>query len=109
MTRRVAVTGIGVISALGCLRGAFWQGLARGVSAIRPLTLVPQGLLKFANGAEVDGFEASRHFDEKDAGLLDRFAQFALVAAREAVADSAIEFNRDLGERTAIVAGTSAA
>jgi nodulation protein E len=109
MTRRVAVTGIGVISALGCARDAFWQGLARGASAIRPLTLVQPGSLKFANGAEVADFQASVHFDEKEAGLLDRFAQFALVAAREAVADAAIEFTRDLGVRTAIVTGTSAA
>jgi nodulation protein E len=109
MTRRVAVTGIGVISALGCRREAFWQGLARGASAIRPLALVPPGSLKFTNGAEVAAFQASAHFDEKEAGLLDRFAQFALVAAREAVTDSAIKFTRDLGERTAIVTGTSAA
>jgi nodulation protein E len=109
MTRRVAVTGIGVISALGCTRDAFWQSLARGASAISPLTLVPPGSLKFTNGAEVADFRASAHFDEKEAGLLDRFAQFALVAAREAVADAAIEFTRDLGGRTAIVTGTSAA
>jgi nodulation protein E len=109
MLRRVAVTGIGVISALGCTRGAFWQGLARGASAIRPLTLVSPDSLKFTNGAEAADFQTSAHLDEKEASLLDRFAQFALVAAREAVTDSAIKFTRESGERTAIVTGTSAA
>ncbi len=109
MTRRVVVTGIGVISAFGSTREVFLQGLTRGVSAIRPLTLVPHGSLKFAHAAEVPDFRASRHFDEKEAGLLDRFSLFALVAARQAVADSAMEFTRELGSRAAIVTGTSAA
>ena len=109
MTRRVVVTGIGVISAFGPATEMFSRGLARGIRAIRPLTLVPEGALKFANGAEVADFRACEHFDEKEASLLDRFAQFALVAARQAVAGSAIGFTRELGERTAIVTGTSAA
>jgi nodulation protein E len=109
MTRRVAVTGIGVLSAQGCAPDAFWRGLTRGMSAIRPLTRVPEGSLKFANGAELADFRTSEHFDEKEASLLDRFAQFALVAARRAVDGAAMGFTRELGERTAIVTGTSAA
>src|SRR5438309_10146201 len=98
MTRRVAVTGIGVISPWGSTREAFCQGLMRGISAIRPLTLVPEGSLKFANGAEAADFRASEHLDEKEAGFLDRFAQFALIAARQAVTDSAMEFAPELGQ-----------
>jgi nodulation protein E len=109
MKRRVAVTGIGVISPFGCTRDAFWEGLAQGASAIRPMALVPEGALKFANGAEVPNFRPCDHLDDKEADLLDRFAQFALIAARQAVADSAIEFTPELGERAAIVTGTSAA
>jgi 3-oxoacyl-(acyl-carrier-protein) synthase len=81
MLRRLAVTGIGVISALDCTREAFWQGLPRGASAIRPLPLVPPGSLKFANGAEVAGFHASSRFYEKEASLLDRFAHAATLFA----------------------------
>jgi len=107
MTRRVAVTGIGAISAFGQTYADLWSGLAAGRSAIRPLTLIPAGALRFPNAAEVPDYDPSRYFDEKEALLLDRFAQFAAVAAREAVHASGIEFSPELGERTAIVLGCS--
>ena len=65
--------------------------MAAGVSAIRPMTLVPPGSLRFPNAAEAAGFEATRHFDEKEILYLDRFAQFAAVAAREAVASARLQ------------------
>ncbi len=102
MTRRVAVTGIGVIAAPGSTRTSFWESLREGRSAIRPMTLVPEGALRFPNAAEVREFRASDYMEEKDADLLDRFAQFALIAAREAVAESELS-----GARTAVVTGTS--
>jgi len=107
MTRRVAVTGIGAISAFGQTYADLWSGLAAGRSAIRPLTLIPAGAVRFPNAAEVPDYDPSRYFDEKEALLLDRFAQFAAVAAREAVHASGIEFSPELGERTAIVLGCS--
>jgi nodulation protein E len=107
MTRRVAVTGIGAISAFGPTYPDLWAGLAAGKSAIRPLTLVPPGTLRFPNAAEVPDYDPLRYFEEKEAQSLDRFAQFAAVAAREAVRTSGIEFSRALGERTAIVLGCS--
>jgi nodulation protein E len=107
MTRRVAVTGIGAISAFGETFTDLWAGLAAGRSAIRPLTLVAPGILRFPNAAEVPDYDPLRHFEEKEAQLLDRFAQFAAVAAREAVRASGIEFSAELGERTAIVLGNS--
>src|SRR5690349_12863751 len=85
MTRRVAVTGIGAISAFGETYSDLWNGLAAGQSAIRKMTLVPEGALRFPNAAEVPGYDPARHFEEKEAQLLDRFAQFAAIAAREAV------------------------
>jgi nodulation protein E len=107
MTRRVAVTGIGAISAFGHTYQDLWTGLAAGQSAIRPLTLVAPGTVRFPNAAEVPDYDPLRHFGEKEAQLLDRFAQFAAVAAREAVRASGIEFSPELGERTAIVLGCS--
>jgi nodulation protein E len=106
VTRRVAVTGMGVISALGCGREAFWKGLTEGRSGIRPMTLVAEGSLKFRNGAEVPNYNPSEYFDEKEHGFLDRFAQFAAIAAREAVRDAGLEFSGGLCERTAIVTGS---
>ncbi len=108
MIRRVAVTGIGVISALGLTRPAFWDALAAGRCGIRPMTLVPEGSTRFPNAAEVPDYRASDYFDEKEAGYLDRFSQFALIAAREAVADSGIIFDETLRENAAIVTGSCA-
>jgi nodulation protein E len=108
MNRRVVVTGIGVISALGTSRPAVWNSLGAGCVGIRPITLVPEGSTRFPNAAEVHGYRAADFFDEKEAGFLDRFAQFALIAAREAVADAAIEFDAELRENTAIVTGSCA-
>jgi nodulation protein E len=107
MTHRVAVTGVGAISAFGDTYLDLWAGLAAGRSAIRPLTLVAPGALRFPNAAEVPDFDPLRHFDEKEAQMLDRFAQFAAVAAREAIQSSGIEFSPELGERTAIILGCS--
>jgi nodulation protein E len=106
MRHRVVVTGAGVISALGHNCSEFWQGLAAGRSDIQPLQAVDRGLLRFSNGAEVQRFDPSRHFEEKEIGLLDRFAQFGVVAAREAIAQSGIEWSEELRESTAIVTGS---
>jgi len=107
MNRRVAVTGIGAISAFGPTFPDMWAGLAAGRSAIRPLTLVPAGTLRFLNAAEVPDYNPLDHFEEKDLQTLDRFAQFASIAAREAIRASGIEFSPELQERTAIVLGCS--
>lgn len=106
MPRRVAITGLGVISALGANRDEFWQALSEGRSAIRPMQSADRTQMRFQNAAEVQDYDPARFFDEKENGLLDRFAQFAVVAAREAVADAGIEWNQELRENTAIVTGS---
>lgn len=80
---RVAITGIGVVSALGIGLEPFWRSISQGRSGIRPITGMEP--LRFPNGAQVDGYVPTDHFDEKRLTALDRFAQYALVAAREAV------------------------
>jgi len=67
---------------------------------------VDPALLRFPNAAEVRDFDPGAHFLNKETDLLDRFAQFAVVAAREAVADSGIEWTPELRERAAIVTGS---
>jgi nodulation protein E len=106
VTRRVAVTGIGVVSPFGDTFGDFWTGVAAGTSAIRPLTGVPEGWVRFPNAAQASAFDPTRHFDEKTASFLDRFAQFAAVAAREAIAASGLKITPESGRRTAIVTGS---
>src|SRR5262245_10323084 len=107
MTRRVAVTGLGCISALGETPAEFWSALVEARSGIAPLRCVPAGRLRFANGAEVRDFDPALHFDPSRLDLLDRFAQFALIAARQAVHDAGIDWTPTLRERTAVICGSS--
>ena len=103
MPRRVVVTGLGVISALGDTVAEFWGALSEGRGGIAPLESVPAGTLRFSQGAEARTFSADRYFDAKDAGFLDRFAQYGVVAARQAIADAGIAV---AGPETAIVTGS---
>jgi nodulation protein E len=95
-----------VISAAGQCAPEFWESLKAGRSAIAPIEAVDRSKLRFSSGAEVRGYDSRRHFDEKAADFLDRFAQFAVVAAREAVNDAAIEWTQPLRDETAIVTGS---
>jgi nodulation protein E len=104
--RRVVVTGLGVISALGLNRNAFWDSLSTGRAGIGPIEAVDRAELRFQNGAEIRDYNPEAFFDFKEAGFLDRFAQFALIAAREAVKDSGIEWSQALRERSAVVTGS---
>ena len=104
--RRVAVTGLGVISAIGHNVQQFWQALEAGRSGIAPIEAIDRTLLRFANGAEVKNYAPQQYFDEKELGLLDRFTQFGVIAAREAIAAAGIEWTPNLRESTAIVTGS---
>jgi nodulation protein E len=106
MATRVVVTGLGVISALGHNSRDFWSALSEGRPAIAPLEAVDRALLRFQNGAEVRRYDPASYFDEKEIGLLDRFAQFGVVAAREAIQDAGIVWTDELRETTAIVTGS---
>jgi nodulation protein E len=105
MTRRVVVTGVGCISALGSTAGEFWSALGAGRSGIAPIESVGPGTVRFPNGAEVRGFDPAAHFETRQLDLLDRFAQLALVSAREAVRDSGLEWTPALRHRTAVISG----
>jgi nodulation protein E len=106
MRHRVAVTGLGVVCALGHDTSCFWESLRAGRSGIEPIEGADRTQLRFQNGAEVRGFDSSLYFGQRDIDLLDRFAQFCVVSAREAVADAGLEFTPELRERTAIVTGS---
>jgi nodulation protein E len=103
---RVAITGLGAVSALGADARAASLALRQGRCAIGPLTVTPTDQLLVKIGAEVPGFDPAAHFDEKRLALLDRCSQLGLVAAREAVAASGLDFRGDLGTRTAAIIGT---
>ena len=104
---RVAVTGLGVISALGRNSVEFWSSISNGISGIGPIEVVDCSQLRFRKAAEVRGYRTEDFFDAAEATLLDRFAQFGLIAAREAIHMAGIAWNPQLGERTAIVTGSA--
>src|SRR5215472_14770 len=104
--QRVAITGMGVIAGPGRTTAEFWQSLLEGRSAIAPLESVDCTALRFQNGSEVRGYSHAPYFEDRRADFMDRFAQFAVIAAREAVADAGIAFTPALGERTAIITGS---
>ena len=106
MPSRVVVTGLGAISALGHNSTEFWSALSAGCPGIAKLEGVDSGLLRFQNGAQVRGYDAARYFEEKEIGMLDRFAQFGVIAAREAIADSGIAWTEELRAQGAIVTGS---
>ncbi len=101
---RVVITGLGMISALGRTVEENWTSLAEGRSAIAPIQSVDTSTLKFKNGAEVRNFRPEDQAVNAD--LLDRFAQFATVASREAVSSSGISFTPELANRAAVITGS---
>ncbi len=104
--RRVVVSGVGVVSALGDERESFWSALAGGRTGIGPLTMVDPAGFHFKSAAEVKNFDPVAVLGSKRVKQTDRFAQFALVAATKAVADSCIDPAKLQSHRTGVIAGT---
>ena len=107
MTHRVVVTGMGVLSPVGQTAESYWTSLKRGTCGIAKATLVDPEKLYQKVVAEVKEFDPLKHFDERIIPTLDRVSQFAVVAAREAIANAKISFDDpELADRTATIIGT---
>ena len=92
MEKRVVITGIGVVSPLGHDVATFWNNLQKGVCAIRPIQNIPTEGLKVSVAAEITDFDpASFDVDKGTMRRADRYSQFALAAASQAMADSGLE------------------
>ena len=103
---RVAVTGLGAVSALGVGVPAFWDQLIAGKSGVGRITAFdPAGFLAQA-AAEVPSFDPSAHFDEAQQAMLDRFAQFALVAAGEAWRAAGLTLTETGRDRAGVAVGS---
>jgi 3-oxoacyl-[acyl-carrier-protein] synthase II len=88
--KRVVVTGLGAITPLGNRVETTWEALKRGVSGAGPITLFDAARFKTRFACEVKNFDPNTHFDRKEARKMDRYAQFALVAAQEAIEDAGL-------------------
>jgi nodulation protein E len=106
---RVVVTGLGAVTPLGLTTDIYWANLKRGVSGIGPIEGIPDAAqLSQKVAAEVKGFEPLKHFEERALSTLDRVSQFAVVAAREAIANAGLVIDMPLSLRTAAIVGTGA-
>jgi nodulation protein E len=103
---RVVVTGLGAITPLGHDVASYWDGLKRGADGIRPVELIAPERLNQKVLGEVKGFDPLKHFGERELPILDRVSQFAVVAAKQAIAQSGLSFEGELSERTAAIIGT---
>ena len=104
--QRIVITGLGCVSALGLSAGATWRAMREGQAGIAALSGLPAADIRTPIAAQLKGYEPTAHFDEKRLVLLDPVSQYALVAAREALAQSGLAFDESLAERTAVVIGT---
>jgi len=96
--RRVVVTGLGAITPVGKDVATTWESLINGVSGAGPITLFDVEKFKTKFACEVKGFNPEDYFDRKEARKIDRYAQFALISAKEAILDAGInseDINKD--------------
>ncbi len=103
---RVVITGIGVISPLGLDLPSTWEGITQGRSGVDFLTSFDTEGFDTRFGAEVKGFDPEDYLDRKDARRMDRFAQFAAVAAQQACKQAGLNSNGEDPYRVAVVIGS---
>ncbi len=103
---RVVITGLGVVSSVGRSTPDYWEALLAGRSGFAPATLGAAAQATTKPVGEVKDFDPAAHFEASPLLLLDRVSQFAVVAARQAVAQSGLALKDELAERTAAIVGT---
>lgn len=101
--RRVVVTGMGALTPLGNNLNDSWKGLVDGVSGAGLITHFDTSKFKTKFGCEVKGFDPANHFDRKEARKMDRYAQYALVAAEEAVKDAGLDPEASDKDRAGVI------
>jgi beta-ketoacyl-acyl-carrier-protein synthase II len=104
--RRVVITGIGVFASTGRNAGCFFEALVQGRSAIRRIQQFDPSALSVQIGAEIPDYDPLDYFPAKRLDLLDRFSQFALLAAKEAMDSSGIQLRDEERPRFGVVTGT---
>ncbi len=103
---RVVVTGVGILSPLGLDTKTTWEGLVAGKSGIDYITLFDPSNMEAKFAGEVKGFEATNYVERKEARRMDRFAQLAVAASREAVASARLEINSTNDEDIGVIIGS---
>jgi len=104
--KRVVVTGMGAITPIGNTLANYWEGLLAGRNGIGPITLFDASRHDSRIAGEVKGFNPEEYMDRKEAKRMDRFAQFAVAASKQALADADFVINDLNAEQVGIVIGT---
>lgn len=105
--RRVAVTGLGAVTPIGDDVGSTWRAMLAGESGIGPITLFDTSGYRSTIAGEIDGWDPEDHFDRREVRRIDRFAQFFLVAVREALQQAGLSYEEDdpAAARAGVVVG----
>jgi nodulation protein E len=106
---RVVITGIGVVSPAGCSLEEFWPALVEGRSAIGPFSITRSDRLSTRIAAQVSRFDPASYFEPRQQGVMDRFSQFAVAAARAAVRDAGLQITDRLALEALTVIGNASA
>lgn len=106
MNRRVVVTGLGTVNALGSVVDQFWERLCAGESGIAPISAFDTTDYKVKFAGEVRNFQPDRWIDPHDAKRIDRFAQFAIGAAAIAVDDAGLDFTKEDPSACGVILGS---
>ena len=104
--KRVVVTGLGAVTPLGNTLIQYWEGLLGGRSGIGPITLFDASRHDSQIAGEVKGFDPHEYMDRKEAKRMDRFAQFAVAASKQAIADAQFVIDDLNAEKVGVIIGT---
>lgn len=105
---KVVVTGLGILSAIGNDRPSFWNALCQGRNGFAPIKTIDPNSLRFKIVAQIGDFDPRHYLENKQLEYMDRFAQFALIAAREAFRDANIhDWTDEQRNRFGVVMGSS--
>ena len=104
--RRVVITGLGTVNPLALNVPDYWRGLLAGHSGIAPITYFDTTAFKVKFGGQVKGFSPEPVLDTRSARKLDRFTQFAIVAANEAITESGLDFSKENAFRCGCILGS---
>lgn len=102
MQERIVVTGMGTINPLGLSVAETWEKVLNGVSGVGPITLFDSSRLMVRIACEVKGFKPEDYMDPKEARRRDRFEQFAIAAAKEAIAQAGLAIEQDEAGRVGV-------
>lgn len=103
--KRVVVTGLGALTPIGNNVEEYWNGLVNGVSGAAPITYFDASKFKTRFACELKNFDITQFFDRKEARKMDRFTQYALVAADEAIVDSKLDLEKIDKDRVGVIWG----